>query len=77
MEVSTLTRNLRPLVAHGWVALGPGGDDRSRCVSPTDAGRAKRDEAQREWQRAQLALTTASAMCAWRGYTSCSTNAWP
>ena len=56
MEASTLTRNLRPLVAQGWVALGPGIDGRSRCVSATDAGRAKRGEAQREWQRAQLAL---------------------
>ena len=56
MDASTLTRNLRPLVAHGWVALGPGGDGRSRRVSATDAGRAKREEARREWQRAQLAL---------------------
>ena len=38
------------------MALGPGGDGRSRCVSATDAGRAKQSEAQREWQRAQLAL---------------------
>ena len=56
MDASTLTRNLQPLVAHGWVTLGPGGDARSRLVSATDAGRAKQAEAQREWKRAQLAL---------------------
>ena len=56
MDASTLTRNLQPLVAHGWVALGPGDDARSRLVSATDAGRAKHAEAQREWKRAQLAL---------------------
>lgn len=56
MEASTLTRNLQPLVAQGWVTVGPGGDGRSRCVSITEAGRAKRVEAQREWKRAQLAF---------------------
>jgi DNA-binding MarR family transcriptional regulator len=56
MEPSTLTRNLQPLVANGWVELGPGADGRSRLVTATAAGRAKRGEAQRDWKRAQLAL---------------------
>jgi DNA-binding MarR family transcriptional regulator len=56
MDASTLTRNLQPLVALGWAELGPGDDGRSRCVTATEAGRAKRTEAQREWKRAQLAL---------------------
>lgn len=56
MDASTLTRNLQPLVAQGWVALGEGSDARSRSVTATAAGRAKRSEAQREWKRAQLAL---------------------
>jgi DNA-binding MarR family transcriptional regulator len=56
LDASTLTRNLQPLVEHGWVVLGPGGDARSRLVSATDPGRAKRTEAQRAWKRAQLAL---------------------
>ena len=56
MDASTLTRNLQPLVAQGWVEVGPGIDGRSRFVSVTDAGRAKRAQAQREWKRAQLAL---------------------
>lgn len=56
MDASTLTRNLQPLVAQGWVAVGPGADGRSRLVSATAAGRGKRAQAQREWQRAQLAF---------------------
>jgi len=56
MDASTLTRNLQPLVAQGWVEVGAGDDGRSRVVAVTAAGRAKRDEAQREWKRAQLAL---------------------
>jgi DNA-binding MarR family transcriptional regulator len=56
MDASTLTRNLQPLIAQGWVAVGPGDDGRSRFVTLTDAGRDKRAEAQREWKRAQLAF---------------------
>jgi DNA-binding MarR family transcriptional regulator len=56
MDASTLTRNLQPLVANGWAAVGPGVDGRSRLVRATAAGRAKRSEAQREWKRAQIAL---------------------
>ena len=56
MDASTLTRNLQPLVAQGWVEVGPGDDGRSRLVTATEAGREKRSEAQREWKRAQLSL---------------------
>lgn len=56
MDASTLTRNLQPLQAQGWVEVGPGADARSREVRLTDAGRARRAEAQREWKQAQLAL---------------------
>lgn len=56
MEASTLTRNLQPLQAQAWVEVGPGDDGRSRQVAITEAGRAKRAEAQRLWKRAQLAL---------------------
>ena len=50
---STLTRNLQPLIAAGWLRLDPGADGRSRLVSATDAGREKRQEAQRRWRVAQ------------------------
>ena len=56
IDASTLTRNLQPLVAAGWVEQGPGDDARSRSVVATEAGRAKRTEAQRAWKQAQLAL---------------------
>jgi DNA-binding MarR family transcriptional regulator len=56
VEPSTLTRNLQPLVALGWLVLGPGEDARSRLIEATEAGRAKRSEAQRAWKQAQLAL---------------------
>lgn len=56
LDASTLTRNLQPLVAQGWATVGPGVDQRSRLVSLTDAGRAKRIEAQAEWKTAQQAL---------------------
>ena len=56
MDASTLTRNLQPLVAQGWVEVGPGDDGRTRFVAATLSGRAKREEAKREWKRAQSAL---------------------
>lgn len=56
MDASTLTRNMQPLVAQGWLRIGAGEDARSRLVEITDAGRAKRVEGQRAWKLAQLAL---------------------
>jgi len=56
LDASTLTRNLQPLLVQGWVEIGPGADARSRSISATAAGRAKRTEGQRAWKQAQLAL---------------------
>ena len=56
MQPSTLTRNLQPLIAAGWVELGAGTDARSRCITSTVAGRDKRVQAQRRWKSAQTAL---------------------
>ena len=56
LDLSTLSRNLQPLVALGWISIGPGEDARSRLVEVTEAGRAKRTEGQRAWKQAQLAL---------------------
>ena len=53
MDTSTLTRNLKPLVDAGWVIVSPGVDARSRLVSLTEEGRAKRAEAKRQWRKAQ------------------------
>jgi len=59
MEPSTLTRNLKPLVAAGWLTVRPGEDARSLLVAITPAGRDKRAEAQRRWRGAQTALNEA------------------
>lgn len=56
MDASTLTRNLKPLAAQGWLTVSAGEDARSRLVEATAAGRAKRAEAQRAWKAAQVAL---------------------
>ena len=53
MEPSTLTRNVKPLVEAGWVTLLAGADARSRLVDITEAGRAKRAQAKRNWRKAQ------------------------
>lgn len=53
MSASTLSRNLQPLVAAGWLAQAPGADARSRLVTATADGQAKRSEAQRRWRVAQ------------------------
>ena len=56
MDASTLTRNLKPMLAAGWLELSAGDDGRSRLVHITNAGRAKRAEAQRHWKAAQEGL---------------------
>ena len=53
IDPSTLSRNLRPLIASGWVTLQDGDDARSRSITVTEAGSAKRVEAQRRWKVAQ------------------------
>jgi DNA-binding MarR family transcriptional regulator len=53
VDASTLSRNLKPLIDAGWLAMAAGADARSRLVLATDAGRDKRAEAQRRWRVAQ------------------------
>ncbi|HMO48258.1 MAG TPA: MarR family winged helix-turn-helix transcriptional regulator [Rubrivivax sp.] len=59
MDASTLTRNLKPLVAAGWLELAAGEDGRSRSVHITPAGRDKRTEAKAHWTTAQRQLNQA------------------
>lgn len=56
LSASTLTRNVQPMVEAGWLSVDAGTDARSRLVRLTDAGRAKRAEAQRHWRAAQESL---------------------
>jgi DNA-binding MarR family transcriptional regulator len=59
IDASTLSRNLKPLVAAGWVVQEAGPDARSRLVRATEAGREKRAEAQRRWRVAQESVNAA------------------
>ena len=56
MERTTLTRNLKPLIDAGWIALEPGTDSRQRIVTMTDAGHAKLKQAIPAWRAAQDAF---------------------
>ncbi|KXV03703.1 MarR family transcriptional regulator [Caballeronia megalochromosomata] len=57
-ERSTLTRNLQPLIAHGWVAEDvPASDGRSRPLSLTQEGKALLDSAASAWSTAQRHVT--------------------
>lgn len=53
VSTSTLSRNLQPLVAAGWIQVNAGDDARSRLITATAEGHAKRTEAQRKWRIAQ------------------------
>lgn len=54
LDASTLTRNLQPLLAAGWLQQAPGADARSRLITLTDAGRERHALARRHWKAAQL-----------------------
>jgi DNA-binding MarR family transcriptional regulator len=56
LDETTLTRNLRPLIDAGWVAIRPGEDRREKLVRLTDAGAAKLREARPAWEQAQERL---------------------
>lgn len=62
MDRTTLTRDLRPLAAAGWIdEVAPAdGDARRRCVATTDAGRRVLAVARPLWRRAQDALDAAA-----------------
>ncbi len=53
LDETTLTRNLRPLIDVGWVAIHPGEDRREKLIRLTDAGSAMLQEARAPWERAQ------------------------
>lgn len=53
MDRSTLSRNLAPLAAQGWVSISIGADPRSRRIGVTAAGRRKLRAALPLWRKAQ------------------------
>jgi DNA-binding MarR family transcriptional regulator len=56
MDRSTLSRNLAPLAAHGWVSVSVGADPRCRSISVTAAGRRKLKAALPLWRKAQCEI---------------------
>ncbi len=56
LDASTTTRNLQPLAARGLLHFSTGEDARSRLVQATADGITLREQAQKAWKRAQLAL---------------------
>jgi len=53
VDRTTLTRNLKPLVARGWLEIGREDDERVRPVAITDAGRQRVAAATPLWREAQ------------------------
>lgn len=53
MERTTLTRNLKPLLAAGLVSVREGENKRSRAVAVTADGKALLKKARRIWRQAQ------------------------
>src|SRR5262245_63062141 len=65
LDETTLTRNLRPLIDAGWVAIDAGEDRREKLVSLTAAGTAKLREAHPAWERAQERMRSRLSKPAW------------
>jgi DNA-binding MarR family transcriptional regulator len=65
LDETTLTRNLRPLIDAGWVAIGTGEDRREKLVRLTEAGVAKLRQARPVWERAQERLRSRLPDGAW------------
>ena len=67
MDRTTLTRNLKPLVGEGLVAIAADADRRIRRVHLTKAGRQAFETALPLWQRAQAGLVERFGQTRWAG----------
>jgi DNA-binding MarR family transcriptional regulator len=65
LDQTTLTRNLRPLIDAGWVAVTTGADRREKLVHVTEAGAAKLEEARPAWERAQARMRSRLPEATW------------
>jgi DNA-binding MarR family transcriptional regulator len=65
LDETTLTRNLRPLIDAGWVAIETGTDRREKLLRLTDAGTAKLAKARPAWERAQERLRSRLPKADW------------
>src|SRR5260370_2832787 len=67
LDETTLTRNLRPLIDSGWVAIATGEDRREKLLRLTEAGAAKLRQARPAWERAQQRARSRLPDGAWSG----------
>ena len=67
LDETTLTRNLRPLIDAGWIAVSPGEDRREKLVRLTEGGAAKLKQARPAWERAQERLRSRLPDETWSG----------
>ncbi len=67
LDETTLTRNLRPLVDAGWIAVRSGADRREKLLTITEAGTAKLALALPAWERAQARMQELLPEGAWQG----------
>ena len=65
LDETTLTRNLRPLIDAGWVAVDAGEDRREKLIRLTVAGAAKLERARPAWERAQERMRSRLPKAAW------------
>jgi DNA-binding MarR family transcriptional regulator len=68
LDETTLTRNLRPLIDAGWVAVEAGEDRREKLVSLTEAGSAKLTQARPAWERAQERMRSRLSKAEWSNF---------
>jgi DNA-binding MarR family transcriptional regulator len=58
LSTSTLSRNMQPLIAQGFLVVSAGVDARSRILALTPSGKQLFLRASKRWQEAQKALGT-------------------
>ena len=56
LDVTSMSRGLRPLIANGWVKAGRGKDDRTKRYELTAAGKQVARKAFALWKKAQSRL---------------------
>ncbi len=67
MDRTTLTRNLKPLQAQGWIKRVPGEDRRTRAWTITPQGRKVLAQALPLWQKAQKDTVSLLGKVRWSG----------
>jgi DNA-binding MarR family transcriptional regulator len=65
LDQTTLTRTLKPLLAHGWVKSAPGQDRREKLISLTVAGQQQLLRGHPAWKRAQARIKAKLPAGAW------------